>query len=255
MLDVIYQDEAIVVCVKPFRVISTDEPGGMPDLIREALGKPRLKVRAVHRLDQVVGGLMVYGLTGPAASELSRQIREDSFLKEYQAVVHWRPQYDEGTFTDLLGRDEKTRKTYVTKTPAKGSRRLSSITGFWTTGGASPWWRSAWRPAGPTRSGPSSPTGGCPWQGTGNTANIPTPRTGRSPCGPAICPSPIPRPASPWTSACRPRKPSPGRFLPKRLRNRKNCQSKKHLPAHTTSRDGQEALPLTGEYPRWEFCL
>ena len=120
MLDIIYQDEAIVVCVKPFRVISTDEPGGMPDLIREALGKPRLKVRAVHRLDQVVGGLMVYGLTGPAASELSRQIREDSFLKEYQAVVHWRPQYDEGTFTDLLGRDEKTRKTYVTKTPAKG---------------------------------------------------------------------------------------------------------------------------------------
>ena len=107
MLDIIYQDEAIVVCVKPFRVISTDEPGGMPDLIREALGKPRLKARAVHRLDQVVGGLMVYGLTGPAASELSRQIREDSFLKEYQAVVHWRPQYDEGTFTDLLGRDEK----------------------------------------------------------------------------------------------------------------------------------------------------
>jgi 23S rRNA pseudouridine1911/1915/1917 synthase len=92
----------------------------MPDLIREALGKPHLKVRAVHRLDQVVGGLMVYGLTGPAASELSRQIREDTFLKEYQAVVHWRPQYDEGTFTDLLGRDEKTRKTYVTKIPAKG---------------------------------------------------------------------------------------------------------------------------------------
>ena len=26
MLDIIYRDEAIVVCVKPFRVISTDEP-------------------------------------------------------------------------------------------------------------------------------------------------------------------------------------------------------------------------------------
>ena len=120
MLDIIYRDEALVVCVKPFRVISTDEPGGMPDLIREALGKPGLKVRAVHRLDQVVGGLMVYALTGPAASGLSRQIREDAFAKEYQAVIHWRPQYDEGTFRDLLGRDEKTRKTYVTKTPARG---------------------------------------------------------------------------------------------------------------------------------------
>lgn len=120
MLEIVYRDEAIVVCVKPFRVISTDEPGGMPDLIREAIGDPKAKVRAVHRLDQVVGGLMVYGLTAHAASELSRQIREDRFLKEYQAVVHWRPREDQGTFRDLLGRDEKTRKTYVTKTPGKG---------------------------------------------------------------------------------------------------------------------------------------
>ena len=120
MLEILYQDQALVVCVKPFRVLSTDEPGGMPDLIRQAIGQPQAKVRTVHRLDQVVGGLMVYGLTGHAASELSRQIREDQFQKEYQAVVHWRPQYDAGTYIDLLGRNEKTRKTYVAKVPGKG---------------------------------------------------------------------------------------------------------------------------------------
>lgn len=120
MLDILYQDDALVVCVKPCRVLSTDEPGGMPDLIREALGQPHAKVRAVHRLDQVVGGLMVYGLSAHAASELSRQIRENRFAKEYQAVIHWRPREDQGTFRDLLGRNEKTRKTYVTQTPAKG---------------------------------------------------------------------------------------------------------------------------------------
>ena len=65
MLNIIYQDESIVVCEKPFRVLSTDEPGGMPDLIREAIGQPEAKVRSVHRLDQVVGGIMVYALTGP----------------------------------------------------------------------------------------------------------------------------------------------------------------------------------------------
>lgn len=119
-MDILYQDDALIVCVKPFRVLSTDEPGGMPDLIREALGQPHAKVRAVHRLDQVVGGLMVYGLSAHAASELSRQIRENTFAKEYQAVVHWRPREDQGTFRDLLGRNEKTRKTYVTRTPAKG---------------------------------------------------------------------------------------------------------------------------------------
>lgn len=119
-MDILYQDDALIVCVKPFRVLSTDEPGGMPDLIREALGQPHAKVRAVHRLDQVVGGLMVYGLSAHAASELSRQIRENTFAKEYQAVVHWRPREDQGSFRDLLGRNEKARKTYVTRTPAKG---------------------------------------------------------------------------------------------------------------------------------------
>ncbi len=118
-MDILYRDASLVVCVKPFRVLSTDEPGGMPDLIREALGEPHIKVRAVHRLDQVVGGLMVYALTRTAAGELSRQIREDAFLKEYRAVVHWRPQRDAGTFEDLLGRDKAKRKTFVAAAPAK----------------------------------------------------------------------------------------------------------------------------------------
>ena len=120
MLKILYQDPAIVVCEKPFRVLSTDEPGGMPDLIRQALGQPEAEVRTVHRLDQVVGGLMVYALTPQAASDLSRQIREDRFLKEYLAVIHWRPREEEGTFLDLLGRNPKTRKTYVAKLPGKG---------------------------------------------------------------------------------------------------------------------------------------
>ena len=41
MLEILYQDQALVVCVKPFRVLSTDEPGGMPDLIRQAIGQPQ----------------------------------------------------------------------------------------------------------------------------------------------------------------------------------------------------------------------
>ena len=31
-------DADILVCVKPARVLSTDEPGGLPELLREALG-------------------------------------------------------------------------------------------------------------------------------------------------------------------------------------------------------------------------
>ena len=53
-MDIIYQDKDILVCVKPAGVLSTDEPGGLPELIRQALGDPNANVRTVHRLDQIL---------------------------------------------------------------------------------------------------------------------------------------------------------------------------------------------------------
>ncbi len=118
-MELIYMDDAIVVCVKPSGVVSTDEPGGVPSLVREALGDPNAQVRTVHRLDQVVSGLMVLARTEAAASELSRQIREDQFQKEYLAVVHGYPE-EAGTLRDLLYRDKARRMTLVAQEPAKG---------------------------------------------------------------------------------------------------------------------------------------
>ena len=40
-MEIIYQDNRILVCLKPFGVVSTDEPGGLPDLVRQALGAGR----------------------------------------------------------------------------------------------------------------------------------------------------------------------------------------------------------------------
>lgn len=116
---IIYQDEDILLCIKPPRVLSTDEPGGMPELVRQALGDPKADVRTVHRLDRVVSGLMVLARTAQAASELSRQIREGEFDKEYLAVVHGVPE-PEGRLRDLLLRDKRERKTYVVAEPGKG---------------------------------------------------------------------------------------------------------------------------------------
>ena len=121
-MEILYQDSDIVVAVKPARVLSTDEPGGMPDLIREALGDPKADVRTVHRLDRVVSGLMVLARNASAASELSRQIREDVFKKEYLAVVHGCPKTQEGTLTDLLLRDKARKMTMVVDTPQKGAQ-------------------------------------------------------------------------------------------------------------------------------------
>ena len=119
-MELIYCDKDIVVCIKPTRVLSTDEPGGLPELVREALGDPKANVRTVHRLDRVVSGLMVLARNPKSASELSRQIREDTFEKEYLAVVHGAPDADNGTLTDLLGRDKARKMTFVAAEPAKG---------------------------------------------------------------------------------------------------------------------------------------
>ena len=115
-MDILYLDEDIVVCVKPARVLSTDEPGGLPELLRQALGTQDF--RTVHRLDRVVSGLMVVARNARAASELSRQVREDEFGKEYLAVVHGKP--EGGTLVDLLGRDKARKMTFVADAPAKG---------------------------------------------------------------------------------------------------------------------------------------
>ena len=117
-MEILYCDEHIVVAIKPPRVLSTDEPGGMPELLRQELGTE--DIRTVHRLDRVVSGLMVLARNASAASELSRQIREDSFEKEYVAVIHGRPEKDSGRLTDLLLRNKQEKKTYVVTEMAKG---------------------------------------------------------------------------------------------------------------------------------------
>ena len=104
---IVYQDDDIILCVKPPRVLSTDEPGGVPELLRNAMGDPKADVRTVHRLDRVVSGLMVLARNAAAASELSRQIREGEFDKSYLAVLHGIPEEPEALLRDLLLRDKR----------------------------------------------------------------------------------------------------------------------------------------------------
>lgn len=123
-MDIVYLDSDIIVAVKPPRVLSTDEPGGMPELLREHLGNVHANIRTVHRLDRVVSGLMVFARSSKNASELSRQIREDEFAKDYVALVHGKTPRS-GEMRDLLLRNKAERKTYVTDTPGKEAQEAA----------------------------------------------------------------------------------------------------------------------------------
>ena len=117
-MDIVYADAALLVCVKPAGVLSTDEPGGLPSLVREALGGREADVRTVHRLDRAVSGLMVLARGKAAASLLSGEIRAGGFEKAYLAVVHGQTP-DGGELRDLLRRDRARKMSFVADAPAK----------------------------------------------------------------------------------------------------------------------------------------
>ncbi len=116
-MQIVYEDGQLVVCLKPAGVLSTDEPGGVPELLRGQLGAE--EIRTVHRLDRVVGGLMALARSAEAASALSAQIRAGCFEKRYLAVVHGETE-TRGELRDLLARDRVKCLTYVADAPGKG---------------------------------------------------------------------------------------------------------------------------------------
>jgi len=118
-MEIVYLDPTVLVCVKPAGVLSTDEPGGLPDLLRQELGNQQADLRTVHRLDRAVSGLMVLARGAEAASELSRQVREGIFEKQYLAVVHGQTP-ERGELRDLLWRDKARKMTFVAAAPGKG---------------------------------------------------------------------------------------------------------------------------------------
>ena len=122
-ITVLYEDAALVVCVKPRGVLAAADASGkrsMADLLA-----PRT-VYPVHRLDRETVGLMVFAKTREAAAALSAQLGE-GFCKEYLAQCETPPTPPEGELEDLLYHDRGKNKTYVVARKRSGVRpaRLS----------------------------------------------------------------------------------------------------------------------------------
>ena len=124
-IKIICDNERFVVCIKPQNVTSEDgKTVGMPSLLQDGNIKPFV----VHRLDKEVSGVMVFAKTSDAAARLSRQITDNSFEKEYLAIVQG-DCGEEGVFEDFLYHDRQKNKTYVVKRERKGVK--SAKLQFW----------------------------------------------------------------------------------------------------------------------------
>lgn len=120
-LEIIYEDNDIIVCYKPAGVAAETGRVGQQDMVsllrnyRAAKGEPPY-IGMVHRLDQPVEGIMVFGKTQEAAGGLSRQIADRSFGKYYCAVGRNRGEglpAEWTTWTDYLLFDRKHNRSAV----------------------------------------------------------------------------------------------------------------------------------------------
>ncbi len=128
-LRILYEDAHLVLCVKPVGVLSEDSNRGacMPALLREhyrARGENDY-IATVHRLDRLVGGVMLFSRRHEVTGKLTAAVAEHRIVKEYLAVLRGTPSADEATLTDLLFRDAACNKSYVVKRMRKGVREAS----------------------------------------------------------------------------------------------------------------------------------
>ena len=116
MMEILYSDKQIIVCIKP---VGLDSEAEFPTALKEQFGG---EIFPIHRLDKNVGGVMVYARTKPAAAALSKAVQEGTMVKEYVAIVHGTPP-ETGDWTDLLFKDSSKNKVFVVKKERKGVKK------------------------------------------------------------------------------------------------------------------------------------
>ena len=113
-LNILYEDNHIIVVVKPANVLSQGDSTGdisimdkIKEYIKEKYKKPgNVYLGLVHRLDRPVGGVMVFARSSKAASRLCKNFNEHNVTKKYLAIVHGKMEQEKGTLEDNIARDE-----------------------------------------------------------------------------------------------------------------------------------------------------
>ena len=115
-MEILYSDKNIAVFVKP---VGLDSEKQLPQALAEQLAGEFLPI---HRLDQNVGGVMVFARNKQSAASLSKAVQEGTMVKEYVATVHGTPP-ECGDWEDLLWKDSKKNKVFVVKRQRGGVKK------------------------------------------------------------------------------------------------------------------------------------
>ena len=122
-MEILRKTKRLLFINKPIGVPSQTDPSGDPDALSlssdelSAMGE-RPELWLVHRLDRVVGGVIVFARDRASAAELSGELSSDGFSKEYLAVTEGRA--EAGELFDYLFKDARQGKAFLSPTQRKG---------------------------------------------------------------------------------------------------------------------------------------
>ena len=131
-LKILYEDNHIIVVVKKPGIPTQEDKTGDKDML--TIVKEYIKVKynkpgnvylgLVHRLDRMVGGVMVFAKTSKAASRISEYIRQKNVKKRYLAVVNGTlPVSDQKVeLKNYLVKNERLNMSRVVDSTTKGSK-------------------------------------------------------------------------------------------------------------------------------------
>ena len=130
MIEILYKSKNVIVIYKPWGIPSQSDPSGDPDAMTltaellKANGEPHT-LWLVHRLDRVVGGLIIFARNKKYAAILSEQVKERLFTKEYYAVVDGCA--EGGVLEGYIYKDARAGKAFIVDRERAGvkSARLS----------------------------------------------------------------------------------------------------------------------------------
>ena len=129
---VLYVDNHLLAIYKPSGLLVQGDRTGdacLLDLakqwIKERYGKPgKVFLAMVHRLDRPVAGVVLFARTSKAAGRLSRQFRERTVNKSYQAVVQGMVKKASGRLINHIERRGRLSRVVAAPTPESQEARL-----------------------------------------------------------------------------------------------------------------------------------
>lgn len=134
-MQVVFEDNHIIVVVKPQNQPSQKDESGDLDLlsevkayVKEKYNKPgEAFIGLVHRLDRPTGGLMVFARNSKSADRLCKQMKEGKFNKVYYAVVDGKVLKSSERLTHYLKKDEKNNIVKVCPALEEGAKKAELI--------------------------------------------------------------------------------------------------------------------------------